>query len=593
MRHLTRFAIGLVAIGCVPLLALTRVPATAQTSPAVLDAPADLLLVNGKVVTLNAASTVAEAVAVRGDRIVAVGTSARLRSLAGPQTRVIDARGRTIVPGLIDSHVHALGAAPVEAVSPFRTLASVGDVQEWLRQAAGRSTAPAWIWSPRVYPTRLREGRFPTRDELDAAVPDRPVAVDGAYAFVLNTRALAAAGITADTPDPPGAVIVRGPDGVPTGLLRNAGSMLSRYRPPAPASAPLDQIEALHRAYLATGITSIGERGGTPAGYRTYERLKAEGRLHVRAVITLHLPTGLQAADAEAAVKAIALSPRAGDEWLRVGALKITVDGGILLGTSYMREPYAAASRGLYGIQPEGYRGVLSTSAEAIRAIMIAGHARGWQMSAHVTGDAGVDAVLDGFEAAQRARPRPDARHTLIHAYFPNPETARRAASLGVLVDTQPAWLYKDGDALMKALGPQRLAHFIGLRMWRDAGVRVAINTDHMFGADRDSAMNPFNPFLTMSTAVSRRAESGQVVGADESVTREQALRMMTIDAAALTFDEGNRGSLEVGKLADLAILSDDPLTCPEATLRAITADVTIVGGRIAHERTSWPAARQ
>jgi predicted amidohydrolase YtcJ len=462
VRHLARLAIGLLALACVPLVpGAARMAVTTRAQTAVIDPRADLLVVNGKIVTVDAASTIAGAVAVRGDRIVAIGTSEQLRSLAGPQTRVIDARGRTVIPGLIDSHVHALGAAPVEAVAPFHTLASVGEVQDWLRQAARRATAPAWIWSPRVYPTRLREGRFPTRAELDAAVPDRPVAVDGAYAFVLNTRALAAAGITADTADPPGAVIVRGPDGVPTGLLRNAGTMLSRHRPVPAASAPLDQIEALHRAYLATGITSIGERGGTPAGYRTYERLKSAGRLHVRAVVTLHLPTGLPAADADAAVKAIALSPRAGDDWLRVGALKITVDGGILLGTSYMREPYDAASRGLYGMQPKGYRGVLSTDGEAIRAVMIAGHTRGWQMSAHVTGDAGVDAVLDGFEAAQRAHPRPDARHTLIHAYFPNPETARRAAALGVLVDTQPAWLYKDADALVKALGSQRLAHFI------------------------------------------------------------------------------------------------------------------------------------
>ncbi len=130
-----------------------------------------------------------------------------------------------------------------------------------------------------------------------------------------------------------------------------------------------------------------------------------------------------------------------------------------------------------------------------------------------------------------------------------------------------------------------RLAHFIGLRTWRDAGVRVAINTDHMFGADRDSAMNPFNPFLTMATAVTRRTESGQVLGAGEAVTREEALRMMTIDAAALTFDEGSRGSIEVGKLADLAILSEDLLTCPDDRIRAITADVTIVGGVVAHER--------
>ena len=559
--------------------------AAAQGVSASAGAPADLVVVNAKVVTVDAASTVAEAVAVRAGRIVAVGRNATIRTLAGPATRVIDARGRTVIPGLIDSHVHALSAAPVEAVTPFRTLTSVAEVQDWLRAASKRTPGPEWLWSPRVFPTRVREGRFPTREELDAAVPDRPAVVDGAYAFVLNTRALAAAGITAVTPDPPGAVIVRGADGAPTGLLRNAGSVLARHRPPAPASAPLDQIEGLHRAYLATGITSIVERGGSEAGYAIYERLRAAGRLHLRATVTLHLGTGLRAEDAAAVVDAIGLTPGAGDDHLKVGSLKITVDGGILLGTAYMREPYGAASAALYGDQPPAYRGVLSTSAEAIRAVMVAGHARGWQMSAHVTGDAGVDLVLDAFEAAQRAQPRPDTRHTLIHAYFPNRETALRAAALGVLVDTQPAWLYEDADALLPALGAPRLAHFIGLRTWREAGVRVAINTDHMFGADRDSAMNPFNPFLTMATALTRRSKGGVVLGAAESVTRGQALRMMTIDAAALSFDEGNRGSIEVGKLGDLVVLSDDLLTCPDQRIRAITADLTIVGGVVAYER--------
>ncbi|AMY08621.1 N-substituted formamide deformylase precursor [Luteitalea pratensis] len=584
MIQAARLALAVIAYVCLAMT-VACTATQAQPRPAAADGPADLLVVHGKVVTVDARFTIAEAVAVRNGRIVDVGTDAHVRRLAGQATRVIDARGRTVIPGLIDSHVHAIGAAPVEAITPFRTLASISEVQAWLRDVARRTPAPSWVWSTRVYPTRLREGRFPTRLELDVAVPDRPAVVDGAYAFVLNTQALAAAGVTADTPDPPGAVIVRGPDGTPTGLLRNAGSMLARFRPAAPASLPLDQIERLHRAYLATGITSIVERGGSVGGFRTYEALKAAARLRIRSTITLMLPTGLRAEQAEAAVAAIDLAPRAGDDWLKVGPLKITVDGGILLGTSYMRTPYPASSRALYGDQPSSYRGVLSTSAEAIRAVMIAGHARGWQMSAHVTGDAGVDAVLDGFEAAQRAMPRADARHTLIHAYFPNPETARRVAALGVQVDTQPAWFYKDADALVGALGVPGLAHFIGLRTWRDAGVRVAINTDHMFGADRDSAMNPFNPFLTMATAVTRRTESGRVIGAGEAVTREGALRMMTIDAAAMTFDEGSRGSIEVGKLADLAILSEDLLTCPDDRIRAITADITIIGGVIAHQR--------
>ncbi|BCS32174.1 amidohydrolase [Luteitalea sp. TBR-22] len=543
--------------------------------------PADLVVVNGTVVTLDRADSRAQAIAIHHGRIVAVGSDAAVRAWAGPSTQVIDARGRTVIPGLIDSHVHALGAAPVEAVRPFRTLSSVQELQAWIRDEATRSPGTGWIWSPRVYPTRLKEGRFPTREELDAAVADRPVVADGAYAFVLNTAALRAAGITAEAPDPAGAQIVRGPGGEPTGLLRNARSALSRYLPAPTAALPLAEIEALHRVYLESGITSVIERGATVAGYRAYEALKASGRLHVRATVTLMLPAGLQVSDVARVIDALPLQPGQGDDRLKVGPLKLTVDGGILLGTSYMREPYGPRSRALYGVQGDDYRGFLSASPAVIHEVMKVGHARGWQMSAHVTGDAGVDVVLDAFEAAQRAHPRPDPRHTLIHAYFPTPEVARRVAALGVQVDTQPAWFYKDADALLGALGSPRLQHFIGVKTWRDAGVRVALNTDHMFGADRDTAMNPFNPFLTIATAVTRRTESGRRIGAAEAVSRLEALRMMTIDAAALSFDEANRGSIEVGKLGDLAILSDDLLTCPADRIRHIKADVTIVGGQV------------
>jgi predicted amidohydrolase YtcJ len=566
--------------GAILALALTPGLAWAQTAAR----PADLVVLNGKVVTVDARASVAQAVAIRDGRIVAVGSTASVRRFQGSATRVIDAGGRTVIPGLIDTHVHALMAARVEAVTPFRTLSSVHEIQAWIRAEAQRTPAPAWIWTTRVFPTRVREGRFPTRQELDAAAPGRAVVVDGSYAFVLSTAALEAAGITAQTPDPAGAAIVRGAEGAPTGLLRNAGAMLAKFRPTAGAAAPLDQIEALHRVYLQSGITSIGERAASVDGYRTYEALKQAGRLHVRATVTIQLPMGLRAADAARVIDALPLAPRAGDDRLKVGPLKLTVDGGILLGTSYMNDPYGPQSRALYGDQGEAYRGFLSTPPEAIRAVMAAGHARGWQMAAHVTGDAGVDVVLDAFEAAQAAHPRRDPRHTLIHAYFPTPAAAARTAALGVQVDTQPAWFYKDTDALLDALGPGRLSHFIGLRTWRAAGVRVAINTDHMFGADRDTAMNPFNPFLTMATAVMRKTEAGRVVGLDEAVTREQALRMMTIDAAALSFDERDRGSIEVGKLGDLAILSDDLLTCPADRLRHIEADITIVGGLVVHQ---------
>src|SRR4029079_4466109 len=188
-----------------------------------------------------------------------------------------------------------------------------------------------------------------------------------------------------------------------------------------------------------------------------------------------------------------------GDDRLRVGPLKIFADGGILAGTAFMREPYGPAARALSGVADPSYRGFLTIPADKIRNIMRTGHRLGWQMCAHVTGDAGVDDVLDALERADPDRSIRDRRFTLIHAYFPTPEVARRAAALGVAVDTQPAWYYKHAHALLLALGEARLRPCLGLAEWLRAGVKVVLNTDHMFGVDPDHSLNPYNPFLTLS----------------------------------------------------------------------------------------------
>jgi hypothetical protein len=238
-------------------------------------------------------------------------------------------------------------------------------------------------------------------------------------------------------------------------------------------------------------------------------------------------------------------------------------------------------------VEDPAYRGFLTLTPAQVAAAVLIGHRHGWQMIAHVTGDAGVDVVLDAYEAAQKAAPSPDRRHTLMHAYFVHPETAARAARLKVPVDTQPAWYYKDADALAGGLGRERLAHFVGLNSWRKAGVDVTINTDHMYGLDRDDAMNPYNPFLTMYAAVTRRTESGQIIGADEAVSREEALRMMTSTAARFSFDEKNTGSIEVGKLGDFVVLDDHFMTCPAERLRSIRPELTVIGGKVAFERNA------
>jgi hypothetical protein len=549
--------------------------------------PADLVLIEGKVLTVDDRFSTATALAVRDGRFVAVGANDAVRPHIGPTTRVIDAAGRTVLPGLIDTHVHALGVAEAESLQPFRNLTSIADVQAWIREDAARRPPDTWLWTPRVFPTRLREHRFPSREELDAAAPRHPVVVDFAYAFAVNTAALRAAGIARDTPDPPGGAVVKDARGEPTGLLRNAAGLLARFGADPAAAVPLDMLERVHQQYLAAGITSVIERGATVGGYEAYKALHNAGRLHVRSTVTIRVPRPDAAQTVDAFVSGLPFRFGEGNEWLKAGPLKIVADGGILSGTSFMRQPYGPRAKQLYGVDDPQYRGLLTLTPEQIARAIAAGHRHGWQMVAHVTGDAGVDVVLDAIDAAQRQQPGTNRRHTLLHAYFADAQTAARAARLGVLIDTQPAWHYKDADALADALGGERLAPFIGLQTWRRAGVDVAINTDHMFGLDMNESMNPFNPFLTMYSATTRRTESGRVIGEQEAVPRPDALRMMTSMAARFSFDEKDRGAIETGKLGDFIVLDGDFLAVPADRLRSIRVDMTVVGGRVAFERTS------
>ena len=217
-------------------------------------------MVNANVITLDASGRVAEAVAIRDGRFAAIGSNDEIRRLveSWPRPRkraprVMDAGGRTVIPGLIDSHVHALMVAAAEANQPFAGLQSIAEIQDWIRKEAARVPAGTWIWSPRIFPTRVREHRFPTRAELDAAAPDHPVAIDGAYAWMVNSAALRAAGITSDTSDPPGGAIVKDANGQPTGLLRNVGDLLSRFRNAANDTVPLDMLDRVHEAYSRAG----------------------------------------------------------------------------------------------------------------------------------------------------------------------------------------------------------------------------------------------------------------------------------------------------------------------------------------------------
>ena len=572
--------IGLASAGC-----------SASAAP---QAPADLIIVNGQVLTVDAKNSRAEAVAIRGNTIAAVGTSAQIRKMAGPQTRIIDAGGRSVVPGFNETHVHATGASRGEVSQPFIQLNSIGEIKDWVRARAKQVGTGGWVQLPRVDVTRIREGRLPNKADLDEAAPNIPTVYTWQYANrniqILNNAAIKAAGITKATVAPKGCTLHFTPAGEFTGKMESCQSLLKIPARPVTEAQYLDSLAALMKKYNEVGITSITERSSQRGeAFNDYNELRKQGRLPVRTRITVRTGLGDNSeADVERILRALPVKYDQGDDWVRVGPLKIGIDGGTLYGTSVMREPYPATSHELYGITDPTYAGEFGRGAglneEGVRNYMKVGTRLGWQLSSHVTGNRGVDIVLNAIEAASKDTDIIKRRYNFIHAYFADPGTAKRVVQLGAVVDTQPMWFYKDGDALLKALGPKYLNTFIGVKTWKDAGVTVALNADHMQGFDPVGSLNPYHPLLAMQATITRKTDSGQLIGPAERISREEALRMTTINAAYLGFEETKKGSIEVGKLADVAILTQDYLKVPEDQIKDIKAFVTIVDGKVVYE---------
>ncbi len=559
--------------------------------PARAEEPPDLVIRHARVLTLDDRDTVAEAVAVRGDRIVAVGPDAAIAALVGPETRVLDAGGRTLLPGLYDSHVHPLGAAHSEADHPIPAFRSLADIRAYLAERVKAQPAGSWIVVRYAFPTRLDEGRLPTRAELDAIAPEHPVLHQAGPAGVANTKALALSGITRDTPDPPAGQVVRDPaTGEPTGLLRNAYSLLKDLPKDAYGDAGLpatERVVELLRLYNARGITSIGDRGASATAIAVYRDLRDRNQLTVRVNATriLSPPFGDRVQIA-GAIRALGADDArgepggptgAGDHWVRIGPLKVFLDGGMLNGTALMRAPWGVGPT--YQITEPEYRGLRFVPADALALIAEEAARRGWRMTAHCAGEAGIDALLTAYEAADRAIGIRGQRWLITHANFARPDDLRRAAALGVGADLQPAWLWEDTRTLTAVLGPERMRWFHPYRDWLDAGLTIGGGSDHMIRLDPMAATNPWDPWLGIEVAVTRRARDGRVHQPEQRLTRAEALRFYTVWNARLHGEEAQKGTVEPGKLADLILVDRDPLGCPETDLRATRVLWTIVGG--------------
>jgi hypothetical protein len=549
-------------------------------------ADADLILHNGKILTVDAKFSIVQAVAIKGGRFVAVGDDRTVLAERGSRTKVVNLRGQTVVPGLMDSHVHPLEGGLSEFREPLPVLDSHEAIRNYIREQAKKTPKGQWIIVPRTFPTRLKELRMPTREVLDVAT-EHPVMLDASYVVVANTLALKISGITRNTPNPPRGEIVHDEHGEPNGILKNAQSLLKGLKPAVPFT-PEEKLRALEKMlslYRASGLTCIGDGAVGEEEIALFEKLKAQGRLPIRVVMTWWNDASRPLADLKREVESKPYTTNTGDEWLKFGAYKINFDGGMTIGTAYQRHPYGPFGRQLYGKTNPDDRGQLFQPYDKLLDVLRAAHRKGWALTAHTQGGGAIDLFLDAMEALNREKPIAPSRSHMIHASFQSPEAIQRMKKLGVLGDVQAAWLYCDAPALEKVFGAQGMRYFFPLRSYIDAGVIVAGGSDHMIGWDRNRAINPYNPFHGMWVSVTRKTVRGSVIQPQERISREEALKMYTIWAAYRMFSEKARGSIERGKLADLVVIDRDYLTCPEDDITKIEPVMMVLDGKVTFQR--------
>ena len=531
---------------------------------------ADLVVANAKVWTVDPARPRAEAVAIVGERIAAVGTAAEIDAWRGPATKVIDARGRFVMPGFNDAHIHLIeGGMQLDNVD----LKDAASFEEFARRIGERAAATPkgeWIlggnwdeqaWTPTVLPAKAL---------IDPVTPDTPVFV-GRYDLhmgLANSVALTLAGITAKTPDPPGGAIVRDARGNPTGILKDAA--MSYVQRVIPDATPERRQRALKRALehmAALGVTSVQDMGPAQADMALYASLADKGELTARIRVAPALATWVDLAG-RGAVK-----PFSG-AFLRSGAVKAFADGSLGSTTALFFEPYtdAPAARGLLADEMQPLDGMRSRLVQADKAAQ--------QICMHAIGDRAISMTLDLFRDVEAANGPRDRRFRIEHSQHVAPGDFSRYAALNVIASVQPYHAIDDGRWAEKRIGPDRIKTTYAFRGFLDHKVRLAIGTDW--------PVAPLDPVLGLYAAVTRATLDGKNPGGwvpAQKITLAEAIEAYTMGAAYAEFQEQDKGSITAGKLADLSILGTDPFAVEPPALRDLKVDMTIVGGRVVYER--------
>ena len=559
------------------------------SSAAAQDSAPEAVFVNGKVVTVDPRFTIAEAFAVRDGRIAAVGRNAEIRARARTGTTVHDLGGRMVLPGLIDSHVHAPAASMFEFDHEIPPMETIRDVLDYITARTRVVPEGEWIQVQQVFITRLQEARYPTRAELDLVAPRHPVAFRTGPDSMLNTLALTKCGFDrnfAVTDGGPG-YLEKDEQGEPNGLARGLARFInitSRNRR-ASEDDHLRRLREQFRDYNQIGFTAIADRGATVESMERYRRLRDSGAFTVRVALSQTFPTVGSMESIRTALDEIAANPlRRPDPWLRLIGTKAWLDGGMLTGSAYMLKPWGRNEK--YGIRDDQYRGVLNIPADRLEEMVRHVARHGMQFTAHAQGDGAGAALLEAYEKVNREVPLRELRMGITHSSFMTREAVEKAARLGVVLDIQPIWLYLDTRTLVNQFGYERLRYFQPLKTIFEAGGMTGGGSDHMLKIGDLRAINPYNPFLAMWTTITRRAKwyEGRL-HPEEALTRRQALEFYTRNNAHLIFWEKEIGSLEAGKRADFIVIDRDLLTCSEDDLKDTRVLQTWVDGRNVFQR--------
>jgi predicted amidohydrolase YtcJ len=554
-------------------------------SSSVFAVEADLIVYNGKVVTVDSGSSIHRAMAIKGNLILRVGGNEEILQLKGGETKVVNLNGKMVLPGFIDSHVHPCGACMTEFDHPIPQMDSIEDVLNYIKMRANVLADGEWIVVQQVFITRLREQRYPTRKELDTAAPKNPTVFRTGPDASLNSLAMRLSGIDRNfrvTDGGPGHIEKDSKTGEPTGILRSC----NRYIKSSSAGAQpterdrYQRLLELFKNYNTVGITGICDGSSNESNLESYQKMLSNKELTVRIAAQHYVDTIGPIEQVKESIRKVAQHSLCnGGPKLRIIGIKVFLDGGMLTGSAYMRKPWGVSK--IYAIDDPEYRGVLFIPKERLLPMVRTATEHKLQFTAHSVGDGAVHTLLEVYEELSKTMPIRKVRPCITHSNFMSAESVKKAAALGVIPLIQPAWLYLDTRTLVKHFGYDRLRYFQPLRSLFKADGIAAGGSDHMQKIGSVRSINPYDPFLGIWTAVTRRAKWYQGrLHPEEALSREQAIRFYTINCAKALFQEKYVGSLEEGKLADFIVLDTDLLTCPADDIRNTKVVSTYMDGR-------------